>query len=119
MNRLDGMFIINAGISDRNYEDSKNEIYKQLELMKEGDFSLKEIKNAKEAILSILKEINDSPNPIINHYHNYLYNNADTIEEQKEAIKAITKDDIIKVAKKINIDTIYLLKEDNNGKNTN
>lgn len=119
MSRLDGMFVIFAGISEKNYEDTKNEVYNQLEKMKLGDFTKNEIKNAKEIILSILKEIDDSPNSIIDHYHNYLYYGTDTIEKQKEAIKAVTKESIIAVAKKINIDTIYMLKEDAYGKNTN
>ena len=117
INRLDGMFMISAGISYKNYEDTKNEIYKQLELMKKGSFSLKSIKNAKEVVLSILKEVEDSPNSMIDHFHNYLYNGADTIKKQIECINSITKEDIINVAKKIDIDTIYLLKEDEHGKN--
>ncbi len=117
INRLDGMFMISAGISYKNYEDTKNEIYKQLALMKNGSFSLKSIKNAKEVVLSILKEVEDSPNSMIDHFHNYLYNGADTIKKQIECINSITKEDIINVAKKIDIDTIYLLKEDEHGKN--
>lgn len=117
INRLDGMFMISAGISYKNYEDTKREIYKQLECMKKGDFSLKSIRNAKEVVLSILKEVEDSPNSMIDHFHNYLYNGADTIEKQIDYINSITKENIINVAKKIDIDTIYLLKEDEHEKN--
>lgn len=114
MNRLDGLFVISAGISSKNYEDTKDEIFKQINEMKKGNFSKKEIKNAKELSLSILKEINDDPYSMIEHYNNYLYNGADTIANAIKAIKSITKEDIIKVANKINIDTIYMLKEDEN-----
>ena len=114
MNRLDGLFVISAGISSKNYEDTKDEIFKQINEMKKGSFSKKEIKNAKELSLSILKEINDDPYSMIEHYNNYLYNGADTIANAIKAIKSITKEDIIKVANKINIDTIYMLKEDEN-----
>lgn len=119
INRLDGVFIISAGISYKNYEDAKTEVKKQIDEMKNGNFTEKDIKSAKEVILSILKEIDDSPWAIIDHYNNYLYYDADDIETQKKEIKKVTKEDIINVAKKINIDTIYLLKEDTNEKNTN
>ena len=119
INRLDGMFTISAGISYKNYKDTIDEIYKQLELMKRGKFSLKDIKNAKEIVLSVLKEVDDSPNSMIDHCHNYLYNGADTIEKQIECINSVTKDDIINVANRINIDTIYLLKEDTYEENKN
>lgn len=119
INRIDGMFTITAGISSKNYEDTKKEVLKQLKSMKNGEFTQKDIKNAKEIILSILKEINDNPISIIDHYKNYLYIETDSVEEEIKYIKEIKKDDIIKVAKKINIDTIYLLKEDGNEWNKN
>ena len=119
INRLDGMFTISAGISYDNYEDTKREIYHQLDLMRKGSFSIHDIKNAKEVVLSILKEIDDSPNSMIDHCHNYLYYGADTIKEQIESINSVTKKNIIDVAKSINIDTVYLLKEDIYGKDKN
>jgi predicted Zn-dependent peptidase len=114
INRLDGLFIINAGISLENYEDTKKEIYKQLDYMKEGNFTEKDLKSAKELALSILKEVDDNPISIIDHYNNYLYYGADTLKDAYQKVKNITKEDVIKVAKKIEIDTIYLLKEDEN-----
>lgn len=113
-NRLDGILTISAGISYKNYNNTKTEILKQIENLKKGDFKEKDIKNAKEIILSILKEVNDSPWSMLDHYNNLLYFETESIEKQKEEIKKITKQSIINVAKKINIDTIFLLKEDLN-----
>lgn len=117
MLRLDGMFIVSAGISSKNFLDTKEEVLRQVEDMKKGKFSLENIKNAKEMICGILKEINNSPWSMIDHYNHYLYYNADLLETQLEEIRNISKQDIINVAKKINIDTIYLLKEDTNETN--
>ena len=63
-------------------------------------------------ILSIIEEINDNSWSIIDHYNNYLYFGADTIENQIQESSKIQKDDIVNVANKINIDTVFLLKED-------
>ena len=114
INRLEGMFLITAGISFKNYENTKKEVLEQIEEMKNGRFSIKDIKAAKEVIISVINEINDSPWAIIEYYTNYLYFNTDTIEKQINEIKRITKEDVIKISKKIDIDTIFLLKEDQN-----
>ena len=114
VNRLDSMFLITAGISSKNYENTKKEALKQIEDMKKGKFTKKDINDAKEVITSVINEINDSPWAIIDHYTNNIYFNADTIEKQINEIKKITKEDVIKISKKINIDTIFLLKEDQN-----
>ena len=80
--------------------------------MKQGVFDNKDIGDAKEVILSIIEEMNDNPWAIIDHYNNYLYFNTDTLDKQIEEISKIQKDDIVKVANKIDIDTVFLLKED-------
>lgn len=111
INRLDSIFYIHAGISKNHYEDTKKEILKEMEKMREGKFSNQDVKNAKQVILSILKEIHDYQGAIADHYFNYLYLGSESIKEQNEAVKNITKEGIVKVANKIKIDTMLLLKE--------
>ena len=108
------MFIINAGMSSKNYESIKKEIFNQMEDMKNGSFTIKDINDAREVILSIINEINDNPWAIIDHYINNLYFKTDSLSKQKNEFKKVTKDSVVSVAKKISIDTIFLLKEDEN-----
>lgn len=61
INRLEGSFFIYAGISYDNVDKTKQEIYKQIEDMKQGKFLKKDVKDAKQAILSIMKEIDEYP----------------------------------------------------------
>lgn len=117
INRLDGLFFIYAGISLKNEQQAKQEIYKQMNRMKEGKFTNQEIKNAKQVILSIIKEVDEYQGSILDHYMNYLYFENDKLSKQKEEINKVTKEDVIRVANKINIDTVYLLKEQANEKN--
>ena len=114
LNRLDGLFHVYAGISSKNYEQAKQEIYKQFKSMKEGKISSKSLKDAKEVVLSIIKEVDEYPGAILDHYFNFLYLENESLKKQKEEIKKITKEDIVRVANKINIDTIFLLKEGQN-----
>ena len=119
LNRLDNIFYIYAGISLKNREETMEEIQIQLEEMRKGNFSEKEVKNAKEMVLSIMREIDEYPGAMLDHYLNYLYFGNESLAKQKEKIKNIKKEDIIKVAKKIEINTVFLLKEGQVGKDTN
>lgn len=119
INRFDGMFYIYAGISKQNYEDVKREVLNEIENMKKGKFTVQDIKNAKEVMLGVLKEVNDHQNAILNHYFNREYFGNKSLDEQKENINNITKESIIEVAKKINIDTILLVEEKDYEENTN
>ena len=53
----------------------------------------------------------ESPTSILEMYYGYLYLDNDTYEKQIEMINNITKEDIVRVANLLKIDTIYLLKE--------
>lgn len=119
INRLDGSLVIYAGISLKNAKDTKEEVNKQINDIKQGKFTLKELNEAKQMVLSIIKEIEERQESMIYHYMNYLYFGTEDVKTQIQEIKKITKEDIIKVANKIEIDTIYLLKEDEHGKSTN
>ena len=59
----------------------------------------------------------DHQGAISDHYFNQIYLNSEPLEVQKEIIKSITKEKIIEVANKINIDTILLVEEKEHGKN--
>lgn len=111
INRIDGIFLIQAGISKENFQRVKEEVLKEIEEMKKGNFSLRDVKNAKEVLLSTLKEITDYQGSIVDYYFNYLYFDGELYETQKENIQKIDKESIIKVANKINIDTILLAEE--------
>ena len=109
--RSDSILIILAGISMGKYNETINEIKKSMEEIEKGQITEKELKDAKKLFITAMEEINEYPESIINYYHSIDYFNAVPIKETKKAINSITKEDIIKVANKIVIDTIYTLKE--------
>lgn len=74
-----------------------------------GDFDDDDIKKAISTYLNINESLLDSPNGIIKNYVSHEYLDFDLIEDRKKNILKVTKDDIISFAKKIHLDTIYLL----------
>ena len=109
LNKLDSLLLIKAGITKDNYSktiDLVKELMKDMEL---GKFDSDNIKNAKETYISLLKEIEDNEDAIVETYLAKDLLNLGDIEERKKEIERVTKEEIIEVAKKVKIDTIFLL----------
>ena len=109
--RTDDLLIINAGLSYSNYDKAISLIKQEIKAMNKGDFALEDLDKAKELVLSVLKDIFDYQDSIVDYYFTLEYVDSDDISKKEEEFKSITKKDIIDVSKKLKIDTIYLLKE--------
>ena len=106
----DNIFV-NCGIEISNYEKALNLIKKQLEDMKNGDFTEEEVENAKKAIISSIKTIDDEQDTSITYYFGQeMSGNQKSVDEYIERIGKVTKEDVIQVAKKVEINTIYFLR---------
>lgn len=108
-NKLDQTLYIKAGIDKKNYQKSVSLIEKNLQLMKKGDFSDLDIKKAKEYYNTALDETLESENSIINEYFMHEVVGTDLLEEKRAKMAKVTKKEIVAVARKIDIDTIFLL----------
>ena len=113
-NKLDNLFIITSGINKKNFDMMMTLIKKEMQDMENGFFSEEDVENAKKYYLSILEEAIDKPGQIISSYYAMSLWGVDPLEKRKEEILKVTKDDIIKLSKKINIDTVFLLGGDKN-----
>lgn len=112
ISKLDNTLIIYAGIDKENYEKTVELITKILESMKKGTFNAKDIKTAKEFYASSLRTIEENPMNLIREYQTEEILGLDSYQERMKKINLVTKKQIIKVFKKIKIDTIYLLEGD-------
>ena len=102
--------IISTGIEVSKYNKAVEVIKKQLKDMKDGNITEKEMKDAKQFINAGLNLINESSENMIEYrFDKDLYNEEMDIEKYRKKIEEIKKEDIVKVAKQIKIDTIYFL----------
>lgn len=108
-NKLDNVLIIQAGIDKDNYQKTVSLIEKNMEDMKKGKFSDNDIAIAREYYLTALEELIESPDRIINDYLMRELIGTDEIDVKRVMIERVTKEEIIKVAKKIKLDTVFLL----------
>ena len=102
--------IISTGIEVSKYNKAVEVIKKQLKDMEDGNITEKEMKDAKQFINAGLNLINESSENMIEYrFDKDLYNEEIDIEKYRKEIEEIKKEDIVKVAKQIKIDTIYFL----------
>lgn len=107
---------IRCGIECDKYQKTLDLIKKLLDDMKKGDFTDEEITKAKEYILAGVDSISEEQDSqILFLFGQELSKRSITIDEYKEKIKNVTRDEIIEIANKVQINTIYFLR--NGGEN--
>ena len=110
--RYKNNIFINSGIEIENYEKALEIIKEQLEEMKQGNFTEEEIENAKKGLISGIETINDEQDTQITyHFGQELTGQKTTTEQYKEKMEQVTKEDIIGIANKVTINTIYFLRD--------
>ena len=107
--RMDNLLTISSGITKCNYSKIMILINKEMNDMKKGNITDEEIEKAKKFYITSLEEVEDNPSQIINIFYSMDKFNIGNIEERKMEISKITKEDIVHLANKISIDTIFLL----------
>ena len=111
-NKLDNILVINSAIDKENYQKVIEIIKGVFDLVEKGNFSLKELENAKrECIISCenLKENNHNLGEY--YYGKEVFNTAD-VERRIEFLRKVSKEDIMKVASKIKLSKCFFLEGD-------
>ncbi|MES1043121.1 peptidase M16 [Bacillus obstructivus] len=105
-----GLLMVMSGIEAKNYDQATTIIREQMDAMKKGDFTDQEIEQTKAVINNQLLETTDTSRGLVEIlYHNVIANQNFTVDDWIQGINKISKQDIIEVAKKIELDTIYFL----------
>ena len=103
---------INCGIEIKNYEKALEIIREQLQDMKDGKFTDEDIENAKKKLVSTIKNIKDEQDTeIVYFFGQELTDKKISLDEYMEKIEKVSKDDIVKIANSVYINTIYFLKD--------
>ena len=111
----DNILMIYSGIENGNDKEVYKLIKKVLQNVSKGNFTKENLEDAKSTLISAINASKDSQAGIINTYYASVLVGAKDFEERIENINKITKENIIDLAKKVHIHTVYTLK----GENTN
>ena len=106
------IIVIRAGIEIENYNKALEIINSQLEDMKNGQFTEEDIQSAKNLIFATINNIEEEQDTEISYYFGQELAKIDvTIEEYKNKIKQVTREQIQEIANNIKTNTIYFLKK--------
>lgn len=109
--RYKNNIFINCGIEIENYEKALKIIKEQIEDIKNGKFTDEEIENSKKGIISAIKTIDDEQDTEITYlFGQELTENKKSLEEYIKRVEIIKREDILDIANKTTINTIYFLK---------
>ena len=113
-NRIDNLMVINAGIDNVNFDKAVELITKNVQDMKKGKFTDSDINVAKEFYKTSAESLMESPSRIINEVLTEEILGVEPLSERVRKIEKVTKKDIMRACKKINMDTVFLLEGGNN-----
>lgn len=105
-----GLLFVMSGIEAKNYEKAVEIIKEQMLAMQNGDFSEEEMHQTKSVIQNQILEAIDTPRGFVEMlYHGIISDRTRPVEEWLTGIESVTKEEIVEVAKNIELDTIYFL----------
>ena len=118
--RKKGLIIIDSGVEDTNIEAAETAILAQLEDMKYGRFTEKELNSSKLAMCDSINSVESDQGSLMHWYAaRALEEKPATPAEITALIKGITAEDIKKAAALFTLDTVYTLRPDGTQKEEN
>ena len=106
-----GIITVSAGIDGEKEPLVRGEILNQLDACRRGEITEAELVSSKEAILSSLRSVHDSPGSIESYYSTHLLSGAfRTPQQYMDEIRAVTLEDVIAAAGTVAPHSSYFLK---------
>lgn len=106
-----GILLVNAGIDFDKETVTRQEILKQLDACRKGEITEGEMTAARQALLSSLRSVPDSPGSIENFVSTAALSGlAFSREAYMEAVEKVTLEDVVKCAGSVSLNTTYFLK---------
>ncbi len=109
--KLKGIMTIDSGVEGNNINKAEKAILKEVEDMKNGKITDFEMDSTKLAVVNSFRATNDTVSGIESWYANQLFEgDFKSIEQVSAEINEVTKEQIIKAAQRLTLDTVYVLK---------
>lgn len=108
--KYDKLLLIQISLDNENIKKAITLAKKCLTKMMQGDFTLEELTDAQNNLNQSLVMSLDNNVTLINNYIFNILDDFPLLEERIKLYKKVTKEQIIKVAKKLKLNTIFVLK---------
>ena len=115
-----GLLLVSSGIQLSNLDAAKAEIFAQLDAVCRGDFSEDDLRTAKAGVISDLRSIPDSQGALESFYLSQAVAGADySPTDLAELVNEVTAEQVTAIAKSVECDQIYLLKQESDPEDEN
>ena len=106
-----GILTVSAGIDTDKEDLTRREILTQLEACRTGDFTEQELASAKEAILSSIRSVHDSPGAIESYYStSALSGTRLTLQKYRAAVENTSAAEVAQAARSVELHSSFILK---------
>ena len=108
--RHQGVMLIDSGVQSENVQKAKEEILKQLEAIRRGDFTDEQLESARRSLIQRHTSAKDNPDALEGFYIGQtVYDTYATPDEKRNRVLAVTREDVCRAARLTHFDTTYLL----------
>ncbi|MBQ4064979.1 MAG: insulinase family protein [Clostridia bacterium] len=105
-----GILILASGIEVSDRERAEEAILREVDACKGGEMTEEEIASAKRSIANSIRAMYDEPSALISWYFKrFLSGNAESPLDYGKRIEAVTKEEMIRAAGTLTLDTVYFL----------
>lgn len=106
-----GVMVVSSGIEFDKYDEAKDEIFRQLDAVKNGEITEQELEYAKRYTASSLRTVSDSPGALENFYFTQTLDGEEwSPEELASLCEFVTKEQVVSVARSTCCDAVYFLR---------
>ena len=110
-NAFKGTILISCGLEPCNREIAEDEIMEQVKAIQRGEISEDELIAAKKSLENVYRQLSDSPTAMESYYYGRALLDVDaSLDTCRSQILNITKEEIVEVANRLILDTVYFLK---------
>ena len=109
-NPMKGILLVQSGVEAKNIEPAKREILRQLDEVRNGNFDEDELGAAKLSLANSYRTLSDSLEGLEAWYLSQTFRpSVRRPEEEAELVGAATREEVIRAAKNMTLDTVYRL----------
>ena len=111
LEKFKGLMLVSSGIEFAKFEQARDEILAQLDACRRGEISDEEVEGARRILCTALYTLTDSQGRLADYWLGQAAAGIiETPEQLAKRLEQVTKEQIVAVAERMHLDTIYFLK---------
>ena len=108
--RIKQILLVDCGVEKDNIDKAREEILRQLEEIRGGNFTDEELDNTRLSVRNSFKTIGDSPSGMESWYLGQRCSGTQRApEEEADRLDAVTREDIVRAAQNVELQLVYVL----------